>query len=163
MEPGETSLIRGQCCYVDDREIKDLVKFVKQQTGPQYIEAVVAKQEKKYNTAEQEVDELFDDALQLLLDTEQASVSMLQRKFRIGYTRAARIIDVMEEKGVVGPYNGSKPREILIESIDELKDYETEENYEQNESQEKKSDYYEDDDNESEEDEEEYERDEQEK
>ena len=93
MEPGETSLIRGQCCYVDDNEIKDLVAFVKDQTGPQYITEVVATQEKKYTTAEQEKDELFDDAVQLVLDTGQASVSLLQRKFRIGYTRAARIVD----------------------------------------------------------------------
>ena len=129
MEPGETSLIRGQCCYVDDREIKDLVKFVKGQTGPQYISAVIAKQEKKYTTAEQEKDELFDDAVELILDTGQASVSMLQRKFRIGYTRAARIIDIMEEKGVIGSYNGSKPREILIDSIEEMESRETEVEY----------------------------------
>ena len=133
MEPGETAPIRGQCCFVDDHEIKALVKFVKNQTGPQYIAAVAEKQEKNYTTAEQEKDELFDDAVALILDTGQASVSMLQRKFRIGYTRAARIIDIMETEGVVGSYNGSKPREILIESIEDLETSENEDELENEE------------------------------
>ena len=60
-------------------------------------------------------DELFDDAVQLVIEMQSASVSMLQRRFRIGYNRAARLIDSMEERGIVGPYEGNKPRIVLIE------------------------------------------------
>jgi S-DNA-T family DNA segregation ATPase FtsK/SpoIIIE len=59
-------------------------------------------------------DDLYDDAVQLVLEMQTASVSMLQRRFRIGYTRAARLIDAMEVRGVVGPYEGSKPRTVLM-------------------------------------------------
>ena len=59
-------------------------------------------------------DELYDDAVQLVMEMQTASVSMFQRRFRIGYTRAARLIDAMEARGIVGPYEGSKPRKVLI-------------------------------------------------
>jgi len=62
-----------------------------------------------------EKDEFFDEAVSMVLETGQASVSMLQRRLRLGYTRAARIIDAMEEEGIIGPFRGSKPREILIQ------------------------------------------------
>lgn len=66
-------------------------------------------------------DELYNEAVQLVVDMQSASVSMLQRRFRIGYSRAARLIDAMEERGVVGPYEGSKPRQVLI-SKEELEE-----------------------------------------
>lgn len=59
-------------------------------------------------------DELYDQAVQIVLEAKQASVSLLQRRMRVGYTRAARLVDAMEAKGVVGPYEGSKPREVLM-------------------------------------------------
>jgi S-DNA-T family DNA segregation ATPase FtsK/SpoIIIE len=59
-------------------------------------------------------DELYDQAVQIVLEAKQASVSLLQRRMRIGYTRAARLIDAMEKRGIVGPYEGSKPREVLM-------------------------------------------------
>ena len=64
--------------------------------------------------AEEVDDELYDDAVQLVTEMQSASVSMLQRRFRIGYTRAARLIDAMELRGIVGPYEGSKPRTVLV-------------------------------------------------
>lgn len=64
-------------------------------------------------------DSLYDEAVQLVVEMQTASVSMLQRRFRVGYTRAARLIDAMEMNGVVGPYEGSKPREVLITDIQE--------------------------------------------
>ncbi len=121
MEPGETALIRGQCSLVSDSEIKNLVKFIKSQGEPQYIEDAVAKQDHKALGVEQEKDDLYREAVRIVVATKQASVSMIQRKLRVGYTRAARMIDIMEEEGIVGAYNGSKPREILVESVDEAK------------------------------------------
>ena len=114
MSPGESGLLRGQCCLVEDSEIRGIVKFIKSQAGPQYIEEAVLKQEKKAGV-EQEKDDLYREAVKVVVQTKQASVSMVQRRLRVGYTRAARMIDIMEDEGIVGPYNGSKPREILIE------------------------------------------------
>jgi S-DNA-T family DNA segregation ATPase FtsK/SpoIIIE len=80
-------------------------------------ESLVDKADGKSAAAEavvEETDPLFDDAVEVLLETGQASVSMLQRRLKLGYSRAARLIDQMEERGVVGPFEGSKPRQLLI-------------------------------------------------
>ncbi len=122
MEPGETALIRGQCSLVEDSELRNIVKFIKAQAGPQYIEEAVVKQEKKATGVEQEKDELYMQAVRIVVETKQASVSMIQRKLRVGYTRAARMVDIMEEEGIVGPYNGSKPREILVNDMSEIEE-----------------------------------------
>ncbi|MFH1836804.1 MAG: DNA translocase FtsK [Candidatus Omnitrophota bacterium] len=115
MEPGNSSLVRGQCSLVEDNEIKNIVKFIKEQSGPQYLTDITEKQENKTSGVEQEKDDLYRQAVDIVIGTQQASVSMVQRKLRVGYTRAARMIDMMEEEGLVGPYNGSKPRDILVE------------------------------------------------
>lgn len=122
MEPGESALIRGQCSFVEDSEIRTLVKFLKSQTEPQYIEEVMAGQDKKALGVEQEKDDLYLEAVRIVVETRQASVSMVQRKLRVGYTRAARMIDIMETEGIVGAHNGSKAREILVESMDEVEE-----------------------------------------
>ena len=119
MEPGETDLIRGQCSLVEDSEIKNLVKAIKSQAGTQYVEEVIKTQEKKLGGVEQEKDDLYSQAVDMVIQTRQASVSMIQRRLRVGYTRAARMIDIMEAEGIVGPYNGAKPREILLETFEE--------------------------------------------
>ncbi|MFH1798778.1 MAG: DNA translocase FtsK [Candidatus Omnitrophota bacterium] len=116
MDPGASSLIRGQCSLLADSEIREVVRFIKGQAEPQYVEGVIVKQEKRIGGVELEKDELYEEAVKMVLETKQASVSMLQRRFRVGYTRAARMIDFMEEDGIVGAYNGAKPREILIEN-----------------------------------------------
>lgn len=69
-----------------------------------------------FSLDDQEDDELLPDAIRLVVENGQASISMLQRRFRIGYSRAARLIDVMEVRGIVGSYQGSKPREVLVDS-----------------------------------------------
>lgn len=121
MLPGSSSIVRGQCSLVEDSEIKTLVKHIKNQTGgPQYIESAVKTQENKPAGAAQNKDDLYEEAVQIVLQTKRASVSTVQRRLSVGYTRAARMIDVMEAEGIVGPYNGSKPREILIESLDDI-------------------------------------------
>ncbi|MFA6636977.1 MAG: DNA translocase FtsK [Candidatus Omnitrophota bacterium] len=123
MEPGSSHIIRGQCCLVDDAEIKKVVKYIKDQSGANYIESALAAQEKKAHQAkDQEKDDLYREAVEIVIQTKQASVSMIQRKLRVGYSRAARMIDIMEEDGIVGPYNGSKAREILIDDIQQLMD-----------------------------------------
>ena len=75
-------------------------------------------------TDTEELDQLFPDAVELVVRTGQASISLLQRRFRIGYTRAARLIDDLERRGVVGPHEGSKPREVVITPEQALKMYE---------------------------------------
>lgn len=92
--------------------MQDLVEFWKQQGEPQYREEVIT-QGTTVGDTDVADDELFEDAVRLVIDTQNASISMLQRRFRIGYSRAARLIDIMEQKGIVGPYQGSKPREVL--------------------------------------------------
>jgi len=118
MPPGTSKLIRAQGTYVDDGEIERVVKFIKDQAGPAYQEGVLAKEEKaKADEDEEEepiTDELFDRAVEIILRTNQASASNLQRKMKIGYARAGRIIDMMEQRGIVGPADGSKPRKILV-------------------------------------------------
>ncbi|MEE8575562.1 MAG: DNA translocase FtsK, partial [Thermodesulfobacteriota bacterium] len=88
MEPGETDLIRGQCSLVEDSEIKNVVKAIKSQAGPRYVEEVMKTQEKKAAGVEHEKDELYRQAVEMVMQTRQASVSMIQRRLRVGYTRA---------------------------------------------------------------------------
>ena len=118
IEPGASRPVRAQGSLISDREIEKLVSFLKSQRPPSYIEEILA-EKKRPHGKQFERDELYEQAVKVVLETRQASVSMLQRRLGLGYTRAARIIDMMEEDGVVGPYQGSKPRDILIASLEE--------------------------------------------
>ena len=109
---------RVQGAFLSDEEVEELVDFVIAQQKAQYQEEMIPTD--KPEEAQPEVDDdLYDDAVQLITEMQTASVSMLQRRFRIGYTRAARLIDAMEARGIVGPYEGSKPREVLISKEEE--------------------------------------------
>ncbi|MEA3329032.1 MAG: DNA translocase FtsK [Candidatus Omnitrophota bacterium] len=119
LRPGSFKPIRGQGTLISDQEIEKVINFVKLQAGPRYNQEILAQQQKKDSQGYFEEDELFEEAVKMVLTTGQASVSMLQRRMRLGYTRAARMIDAMEEKGVVGPYRGPRPREILVEDYKE--------------------------------------------
>jgi S-DNA-T family DNA segregation ATPase FtsK/SpoIIIE len=113
--PGESKLIRAQGSLVSDREIEQVVEFIKSETPqPIYDEEILAEQQRATLLSSQK-DELYDEAVCLVMETGQASVSILQRRLRLGYTRAARIIDTMEQEGLIGPFEGSKPRHILID------------------------------------------------
>jgi S-DNA-T family DNA segregation ATPase FtsK/SpoIIIE len=120
---------RVQGCLISDQEVADVVEFVKRSGTAQYDDAVL--HEIEQNAAEKEkgskgtggsapegvdseYDELLPAAIEVVLEVGQASVSMLQRRLKLGYSRAARLVDQMEEKGVVGPFEGSKARQILI-------------------------------------------------
>ncbi|HQP09869.1 MAG TPA: DNA translocase FtsK, partial [Candidatus Omnitrophota bacterium] len=115
IQPGAAKPTRGQCSYVRDEEINKVIQFIKDQQAPSYDESVTAQQKGSDVGGSDQYDEYYDDAVRLVIETNQASVSILQRRMRLGYTRAARLIDMMEQNGIVGPYCGSKPREILID------------------------------------------------
>lgn len=117
IEPGASRPVRAQGGLISDAEIERITDFIKSQQETNYDESVLSVQEKKAAGKTFEKDELFDEAIKVILDTKQASVSILQRKLGLGYTRAARLIDAMEDEGIVGPYCGSKPREILVDSV----------------------------------------------
>jgi len=111
---GATKPIRVQGAYVSDQEIEALVDFVRLQGRPRYLPDVLAEEEASEEEADEAEDDLFEEAVRVVMESGQASISMLQRKLRVGYTRAGRLIDMMEEKGIVGPFEGSKAREILM-------------------------------------------------
>ncbi|WLR52393.1 DNA translocase FtsK [Bacillus tianshenii] len=112
MPVGASKATRVQGAFLSDEEVEEIVDYVISQQKAQYQEEMIPKEEPEKSV---EVDDdLYEDAVQLVLEMQTASVSMLQRRFRIGYTRAARLIDAMEDQGVVGPYEGSKPREVLL-------------------------------------------------
>lgn len=121
---GKPTRIQG--AFISDREVHDLIEFVKSQ-GKVDEEAAndVLNRIKNVNMPDAEKgkkdeweDELLPEAIELVVGAGQASVSMLQRRFRIGYNRAARIIDMMEERQIVGPQDGSRPRQVLISESD---------------------------------------------
>jgi S-DNA-T family DNA segregation ATPase FtsK/SpoIIIE len=103
-----------QGAFLSDQEVEQVVNFCRTQEQANYQEEMVPQIEEQAEQADEYEDELYDQAVQIVLEAKQASVSLLQRRMRIGYTRAARLIDYMEAKGVVGPYEGSKPREVLM-------------------------------------------------
>lgn len=121
LKPGGSKPIRAQGSLVSDQEIERIVEFIKEQREPVYDEDILKAQERKVHGRTFEKDEMYEEAVMMVLETKQASVSMLQRRLGLGYTRAARLIDTMEADGIVGPYRGSKPREVLIENMDEVK------------------------------------------
>lgn len=111
---GESKPIRVQGAFLSDPEVESVVQYARSQGQAQYQEDLVPEVEEQIEMEDPNMDELFDQAAQIVLEAKQASVSLLQRRLRIGYTRAARLIDYMEASGVIGPYEGSKPREVLM-------------------------------------------------
>ena len=119
--PGESKLIRGQGAFVVDEEIARVTDFVSKQKPPEYHPEIDSLSESKSLINDQEKDELFDEAVRVVMETGVASASTLQRRLRLGYTRAARIIDQMEAERIVGPHRGSKPRDILVDRAQTLR------------------------------------------
>jgi len=124
---GASKPIRAQGAFVVEKEIRNVVSYLmKHSPSTEYEQEVLEYKKSKgllRETEEEEEDELFNDAVSIIINSKQASISILQRKLRIGYTRAARLIDVMEEKGIVGPYDGRNPRKILISNEEYLDKY----------------------------------------
>jgi DNA segregation ATPase FtsK/SpoIIIE, S-DNA-T family len=101
-----------------------VIEFIKGQQDPVYDDSIIQHQVGSGSGGGQENDDpLFDEAVKLVIETSQASVSVLQRRMRLGYTRAARLIDMMEQHGIVGPYVGSKARDILVDREQWLLDH----------------------------------------
>jgi S-DNA-T family DNA segregation ATPase FtsK/SpoIIIE len=113
---GQSKPTRIQGAFVSDEEMNGLIAYLKTQAPPQYRDEIqnFGKSKEQLEVMEDEDDEKFDEAVQVVLETGQASISMVQRRLRVGYTRAARLIDMMEMRGIVGPHIGSKAREILV-------------------------------------------------
>lgn len=114
IEPGTTKPVRAQCSLISDKEIERITGFIKAQRAPQYVDDIAEVQKKPHGFKKFDKDEVYEEAVKLILESKQASVSVLQRRLGLGYTRAARLIDMMEDEGIVGPYQGSKPRDLLV-------------------------------------------------
>ncbi|WP_411739772.1 DNA translocase FtsK [Peribacillus sp. S4] len=110
---GASKPVRVQGAFLSDNEVEEVVTYVISQQKAQYNEEMIPDEIAETSNGEVE-DDLYGDAVSLIVEMQTASVSMLQRRFRIGYTRAARLIDEMEARGIVGPYEGSKPRNVLV-------------------------------------------------
>ena len=119
--PGTSNLVRAQGAFVSDDEINAIVEFLQEKNDPPVFAEAVQQQidaggeEGGGIDGGEEADELLPDAIDVLRSTKRASTSMLQRRLRVGYNRAARLMEVLEDRGIVGPENGSSPREILVD------------------------------------------------
>ena len=120
LPPGSSNLLRLHGVMVSDEEIEKIVGFIKKQAKPLYEEDIfqAAEIEAKDEAEEEEYDDKYDEALAIVAKERQASISYIQRRLRIGYNRAARIIETMEREGVVGPSDGGKPREVYVSPIE---------------------------------------------
>jgi len=113
--PGTAKLQRIHGAYISEVELTGISEFLKNQKEPEYDKDVTETPvEEKIASEKEEYDERYDDAVALITKTRQASISMIQRHLRVGYNRAARIIEMMEKEGIVGPSDGVKPREVLV-------------------------------------------------
>lgn len=118
--PGAARLVRIQGAYLSEIEIARVTQFLKEQKAPDYIEDItIGGTDEAKEFDESDYDEKYDEAVALVTKTRQASISFVQRRLRIGYNRAARLVEMMEHEGIVGPQIGSKPREILVKSYDD--------------------------------------------
>lgn len=114
---GQAKPARMQGAFVTDKEVESIVDFLRKSSRPGYTQEMVDQitaVQKTASGADEETDEFYEQAVELIIEKEKASVSMLQRQFRIGYNRAARLMDELEKRGMVGPEDGSKPRKVLI-------------------------------------------------
>ncbi len=117
MPPGKARMQRIHGAYISEKETERVIEFLKEQGTASYDESVLEAVEEENSSlngvGEDEYDEKYDEAVALVCETGQASISMVQRRLRVGYNRAARMIEIMEKEGIVGPSDGSKPREVL--------------------------------------------------
>lgn len=124
---GETSPKRIQGVYIKDEEVNRICEYVKSQAKPHYDDAFIQLKDLQNmgkEVASECADPLYEEVKRFVITSRRASTSLIQRKFSIGYARAARLIDVLEENRIIGPANGSKPREILVQNtLEDEEDY----------------------------------------
>ena len=118
MPPGTGKIRRIHGAYVSETEIRRVTDFIKAQAAPNYLEELsVPKSAGDNDNGDEEYDEKYDEAVELVTRSGKASISLIQRHLRIGYNRAARIIETMEREGVVGPADGARPRQVLAREL----------------------------------------------
>jgi S-DNA-T family DNA segregation ATPase FtsK/SpoIIIE len=120
--PGSSTLKRVHGAFVSETEIHQIVDFLKTQAKPNYDESILEEEEEEEESPldqEWEKDEYYDDAVKVVVDSGKASISMIQRKLRVGYNRAARMVDRMASENIVGESDGCKPREVLVDQVPE--------------------------------------------
>ncbi|MBI5765832.1 DNA translocase FtsK 4TM domain-containing protein [Candidatus Falkowbacteria bacterium] len=126
--PGVAKPKRLQGVFLSDREISNIINYIKQQGGAQYIDGVIARQASGFSPyggdyySADEGDSLLGEAKEIIRQAGKASASLLQRRLKIGYARAARILDLLEEQAVIGPADGAKPREVFLDRLDGVDD-----------------------------------------
>lgn len=112
LKPGTSDLVRAQGTFIDEDEIKRIVKHLKSVAEPQFHPELT--QMRKFDASEMCMDELLDDAVRIVLETRRGSVSLLQRRLNVGYARASRMIEMMAASGILGEYKGSQAREVVV-------------------------------------------------
>ena len=116
--PGTHEPIRLHNAFISHEEVKRIIKHIKHQPPPEYKTKLIGEEEDSGSggrSVSSERDDLFDEAMKLVVRHQQGSSSLLQRRLKVGYARAARLIDQMEQAGIVGPFTGSKAREVLVD------------------------------------------------
>lgn len=115
--PGSSNLQRVHGAYVSEKEIDKIVGFLRDQAVPEYDDSILVEEDEESGgyIEDMEKDEYYEDAVDIVVDSGQASISMIQRKLRVGYNRAARMVDMMEAEGLVSEADGYKPREVLVD------------------------------------------------
>lgn len=112
---GEIKPLRVQGCFISEKEVESIVDWLKSKSDPEYCDSLIEKiEEPSKESKKDDADELLPQAINIVLETRQASTSLLQRKLKIGYARAARLMDQMEERGIISKNEGNKPRQILL-------------------------------------------------
>jgi DNA segregation ATPase FtsK/SpoIIIE, S-DNA-T family len=114
LPPGVSKLQRIHGAYVSEAEIKRVTQYLRDQKEPVYDESIMTMEETAAPEGEDDLDEKYDEAVRIVTETRQVSISMIQRKLRIGYNRAARLVEIMEREGIVGSADGGRTREVLV-------------------------------------------------
>jgi S-DNA-T family DNA segregation ATPase FtsK/SpoIIIE len=120
LPPGTSKLQRIHGAYVSEKEVSGLVAFLRDQGAPEFDETLLKMKEESEQKEERgsEVDEMYDRAIAIVAETRNASISYIQRRLKVGYNRAARMVEQMEQDGLIGPQEGTKPREVYARSLD---------------------------------------------